>query len=134
MLSDDWKELRECAVLIRYPQRQVFIDSGNPDLDYPSLHHSILRIELQSGVQYAVDLDGAQFGFYEPVCPWEEYLSSRMAGVIEVGYLGMVEKRFARPDTATKFCSKENAKAIGSERFDLFKGWLKKKHLKILRS
>ncbi|KAH6715763.1 hypothetical protein BKA61DRAFT_719791 [Leptodontidium sp. MPI-SDFR-AT-0119] len=41
--------------------------------------HDIWIVTLKaSGEKYAVDLTGAQFGYYEPVSPWDEFVANRV--------------------------------------------------------
>jgi hypothetical protein len=44
----------------------------------PVLKHTILRVELKSGKEYAVDLSGAQFGWHEAILLWDEYVEKRV--------------------------------------------------------
>ena len=40
--------------------------------------HEIIQIRLKSGEIYAVDITGAQHGYYESVYPWEQHLQARV--------------------------------------------------------
>jgi hypothetical protein len=40
--------------------------------------HTCLRVTLNSGELYALDMTGAQFGYFEPVTPWKEFYENRV--------------------------------------------------------
>jgi hypothetical protein len=46
--------------------------------------HEVLKVTLKDGgEQYALDLAGAQYGYYAPVIPWEEYVEARVENFID---------------------------------------------------
>jgi hypothetical protein len=46
--------------------------------------HEVLKVTLKDGgEQYALDLAGAQYGYYEPAIPWEEYVEARVENFID---------------------------------------------------
>ena len=45
--------------------------------------HSILKVTVQNGEQYALDMTGAQFGWQEAVIPWNIYAHFRIQHIIE---------------------------------------------------
>lgn len=51
-------------------------DGSEPvsNMDY---RHMVWRVTLQSGDVYAIDLTGSQYGWPDPVCPWQECLDQR---------------------------------------------------------
>lgn len=51
-------------------------------MDIARYMHSIFKITLRNcGGVYCLDLAGAQFGYYNPVKPWFEYLVSRISSI-----------------------------------------------------
>lgn len=40
--------------------------------------HEILKVTTVSGVAYAIDISGAQYGYPEPVTLWDEYAATRV--------------------------------------------------------
>jgi len=47
--------------------------------------HEILRVTLLSGEIFAVDISGAQYGYYDSVIPWAEYEQRRVSQIVHVG-------------------------------------------------
>jgi hypothetical protein len=46
--------------------------------------HEVLKVTLKDGEeQYALDLAGAQYGYYTPAIPWEEYVEARVENFID---------------------------------------------------
>jgi len=44
--------------------------------------HSIIKITLiYGGESYALDLTGAQYGYFDPIMPWSEYLTTRVLSI-----------------------------------------------------
>lgn len=54
--------------------------------------HEILQARLKSGEVYAIDLTGAQYGWYEPIMEWDEY-SSRCIELISITSSGIDGRR-----------------------------------------
>lgn len=50
---------------------------GNPSISNADYRHVCWRVTLNSGGVYAIDLTGAQYGYYNPVCTWKECLDKR---------------------------------------------------------
>lgn len=65
------------------------------------MHHIIFRVTLTNGEQYAVDLAGAQYGYHKECLTWQDYSTSRIEKVIEIGALGATKKALA-DDTEKK--------------------------------
>ncbi|TAQ86697.1 hypothetical protein B7494_g4976 [Chlorociboria aeruginascens] len=46
--------------------------------------HRLLQVEVsESGERYALDLAGAQYGYYDAVTPWEEYAEKRVLSIVD---------------------------------------------------
>lgn len=58
----------------------------------PELGHWVLRVVLKGGKSYAVDIAGAQFGYHQPVSPWESFYSERVQRIDEVRPFGHINK------------------------------------------
>lgn len=42
-------------------------------------HHDVIKLRLKAGGEcYALDLTGAQFGYYDPITPWQEYIDTHV--------------------------------------------------------
>lgn len=57
------------------PMQTVRPDGPNRGNDCP---HVILMVTLKDGEMYAVDVTGAQYGYYDSVYPWDQYLQTRV--------------------------------------------------------
>lgn len=47
-------------------------------LQDPIFEHEVIKITLHSGETYALDLSSAQYGYFEPIVPWDSYVASRV--------------------------------------------------------
>jgi len=44
--------------------------------------HEIIHVTLKHNAeQYALDISSAQYGYYEPVVPWREYMAERVRSI-----------------------------------------------------
>ena len=59
----------------RMPQPRVLYLGGG-------VRHEVLQLKLRSGEVFAVDISGAQFGYYDPVTPWTVYQQNRVLKVL----------------------------------------------------
>lgn len=57
-------------------------------IDWIDYQHAILRVTTLSGEHYALDLTGAQYGWTEPVLPWDTFLASRVGRIDKIEYFG----------------------------------------------
>ncbi|THY31360.1 hypothetical protein D6D01_02941 [Aureobasidium pullulans] len=69
--SNICKKITECLVKVITPARPTRYARDEWDLDW--IHH-ILKAVLPSGEIYAIDLTGAQYGWYEPIIHWAKYM------------------------------------------------------------
>lgn len=46
-------------------------------IDNTEFRHSLFKIALHNDELYALDLTGAQYGWFEPLCPWTEVVENR---------------------------------------------------------
>ncbi|KAL9098419.1 MAG: hypothetical protein Q9163_005916 [Psora crenata] len=93
--------------------------SGNQDSN-TAYRHSIVKITLKSGDQYALDVSGAQYGYPNPLTPWGRYFETRVEYIEATKSLGH-HKRFhrylERPEQGCegiKTCNEEIAGVINS--------------------
>ncbi|KEQ63059.1 uncharacterized protein M437DRAFT_48047 [Aureobasidium melanogenum CBS 110374] len=70
LLKDICKDITEAMVKVKKPVRATRYGTGEWDLDWT---HTVFKAVLVSGETYAIDLAGAQYGFYEPVILWSKY-------------------------------------------------------------
>ena len=63
------------------PRRIITIAPDGTQTDNALQVHSILQIALKNGECSAIDITGVQFGYDNPVIPWENYNSSRIQEV-----------------------------------------------------
>ena len=68
-------------VVPKNPKRLITSDNTNQheqSEQQNASNHEIFKVEVGCGKIYALDLTGAQFGYYEPLTPWEDYLRKRV--------------------------------------------------------
>ena len=58
-------------------RRLITINVLGAEMDAECNHLNIL-VKLRSGESYALDFTGAQYGYYEPVVPWDLYEDTRV--------------------------------------------------------
>lgn len=80
-----YTKIDEIHIYLQETPRMIYTvdQSGEPDMS--EYGHSLLRVTLKGGEQYAFDLAGAQFGYHETITPWSLYVQTRAeAGSIRV--------------------------------------------------
>lgn len=64
-------------------RRARFVDS-NGIVDMRDCLHTVIKATLKTSNEvFAIDMTGAQFGWYEPALPWEAYSTRRIKAVRE---------------------------------------------------
>ena len=64
------------------------MSGGRTGVDGTDYVHTIIRVTLKNGESYAVDIAGAQYGWHEPVTPWQLYNASRVREIKDVPPFG----------------------------------------------
>ncbi|KAL1954223.1 hypothetical protein VTO42DRAFT_1503 [Malbranchea cinnamomea] len=82
LLKDLSSDIEACLVIIK--NRKILLRDilpcGRPD---PTIEtHYIFKVTLTSGESWALDPTGAQFGFREPLLPWDEYVTARVSEIV----------------------------------------------------
>ena len=62
----------------------MYPGEGTIRIDATDYAHTIVRVTMKNGEKYALDISGAQYGWREPVMPWELYTSRRTRAIKEV--------------------------------------------------
>ncbi|TGO16259.1 hypothetical protein BTUL_0030g00450 [Botrytis tulipae] len=76
------QKIEELNVESKNPKREVLIVGPGGEQDHAHYVHSIFKVTLQNcGGVYCLDLSGAQFGYYNPVTPWSEYVVNRISSI-----------------------------------------------------
>jgi hypothetical protein len=66
--------------------------------------HQVLKLTMNgTGEQYVLDLSGAQYGWYEPIIAWGEFVQSRARAMVQPGTQSFGTRR-------EKFLSKRTGK------------------------
>ncbi|KAI4715359.1 Palmitoyltransferase akr1, ankyrin repeat-containing protein akr1 [Aureobasidium sp. EXF-10727] len=111
LLKDLCTKITEALVKVTKPVRAARYARDEWQLDWM---HSVLKVVLRSGETYAIDLSGAQYGFYEPVILWSKYrercievVSTASIGVDNFSPLGlhartMLGLTFANPESDSR--------------------------------
>ncbi len=78
---------------------------GRTRIDGTDYAHNIIRVTLKNGESYALDIAGAQYGWHEPVTPWQLYNTSRVREIKDVAPFG-----------GTRTCYKTGANNMSEQR------------------
>ncbi|PWO19747.1 NAD-binding Rossmann fold oxidoreductase family protein, partial [Pyrenophora tritici-repentis] len=92
-------EIKEITVTaIKHRLRICFGPAHGPKINTPqSMYHNVYRVVLKQGEVWAIDVTGAQFGYYKPLCSWESF-QQRISKVDRVNDLGHIRHTvFYRP-------------------------------------
>lgn len=54
--------------------------------------HCIIKADLNNGESYAIDVAGAQYGWYDAIMPWDLYMNSRIDRIESVHDLRKIEE------------------------------------------
>jgi hypothetical protein len=79
------EDCREVTSIPKNAKREVVAvnnyNSTSQKLNDP--HHHVLKVILRNGHGcYALDMAGAQYGYYDQTTPWDEYMESRVLRVV----------------------------------------------------
>ena len=59
-------------------RRVVVIEPDSHESDSSKSEHVMFKITINEDEDYALDVTGAQFGFYDPLTPWASYQQNRV--------------------------------------------------------
>jgi len=82
-------DVKEVKVQVKKPARKARYNGHQWDQDFL---HEVLQVRLQSGEVYAIDLTGAQYGWYEPITEWNRF-NLRCSEITRITVLGVDGKR-----------------------------------------
>jgi len=81
------------CVQLKGHKRKVVCSDGRTE--YHDQRHDVLRVVFkESRKAYAIDVTSAQYGYYNPVMPWDEFAKTRAAGFNNLSFT-KEEKRTA---------------------------------------
>ena len=66
--------------------------------DNAEYEHEIMKVTLKSGEVYAIDITGAQHGYYDAVYLWDQYLQTRVKTVGKVMSFGSLKAKYCGPE------------------------------------
>ncbi|KAL8824708.1 MAG: hypothetical protein Q9170_008068, partial [Blastenia crenularia] len=78
LLSGLYISIEEFAFSVKNAKFHMRWFQGNGMSVVREYRHLVLRVTGISGGQYALDMTGAQFGWWETVLPWDFYLATRI--------------------------------------------------------
>ncbi|PMD46812.1 hypothetical protein L207DRAFT_577655 [Hyaloscypha variabilis F] len=79
LLKDLVSEITEVEVIPKNHKREVIAIDDDCVTGQGVGSHSIIKLTLEyGGESYALDLTGAQYGYYDPINPWPDYLNTRV--------------------------------------------------------
>lgn len=82
----------------------MYQKDGLSFVDGTDYTHNVIRVTTENGETFAFDMTGAQYGWHEPVTPWQLYNTSRVRAIKEVVPFG-----------ETKVFCKTRAKTSGKQ-------------------
>ena len=92
--------------------------------------HEIMKVTLRSGEVYAIDITGAQHGYYDAVYLWDQYVQTRVQSAGEAMSFGSLKAKYCGPEWCDLPGLKGIIKSLGkafAEAFDHAVGeWQKK--------
>ncbi|KAK4692496.1 hypothetical protein P7C71_g4724, partial [Lecanoromycetidae sp. Uapishka_2] len=77
--------------LKNHERRVVMIARDGYHNDNTESLHCIIKADLKNGESYAIDVTGAQYGWYDAILPWDLYMESRVDRIESVHYLRKIE-------------------------------------------
>ncbi|MCJ1398892.1 hypothetical protein MMC11_002093 [Xylographa trunciseda] len=83
-------QLEEYAVKGKnYRRSTVVVSPRGPDFnDSRDYEHDLLKITLPDGQAYALDTTSAQYGYYKPIVPWDDFFRWRVEYVLTIRPFG----------------------------------------------
>ncbi|MCJ1386148.1 hypothetical protein MMC17_009274 [Xylographa soralifera] len=69
---------------------------GSDVNDSRTYQHDLLKVTLPGGQAYALDTTSAQYGYYKPLIPWDDFFSWRVDYVIAVRPFGSCKMDFQK--------------------------------------
>jgi hypothetical protein len=104
LLTDISSDITEFSIKFKNSKRELIPVDVNGKESIIDFTHRLFRVILKySGEVYALDLSGAQYGYYDPVAPFETYLEDRARAIVvpENPYFGGTRdafmERFSEP-------------------------------------
>lgn len=93
-----YRTIEQVAFSMQPPPLKVTqeFDSG-PSIDNTCCAHAVYKVTLGCGSVYALDLTGSQYGWFNPVCTWEELLENRC---IKNSFRNIYVPEFGAPELA----------------------------------
>jgi hypothetical protein len=74
-------DIKELSVSCKGQRRQVNFNHADGCPHTTIFFREMLRVTLVDGSVYAFDISSAQYGHYEPVIPWDQYMEQRVTGI-----------------------------------------------------
>ncbi|ESZ92096.1 hypothetical protein SBOR_7511 [Sclerotinia borealis F-4128] len=78
LLNGTIKEIKKIVCEPKNPRRTI---TAGKYTTY-NMDHELFGVILRSGERFAIDISGAQYGYYEPVVRWETYTSTRIEKIL----------------------------------------------------
>ena len=83
LLTDISSDITEFSIKVKNSKRELILIDVNGNENNIDYTHKLFRNTLKySGEVYALDLSGAQYGYYDPVTPFETYLEDRSRAIV----------------------------------------------------
>lgn len=108
---------------------------GGEEKEY---RHIVLKLTTRAGAAYAIDIAGAQYGYRDPVTPWEEFSNRRVQYITDItdSEIGRTSKVDAwSPPMLHGFPEPARDAVLANERViakhmaDSLEAWLASKHV-----
>jgi hypothetical protein len=77
------QDISEISVKFKNPKRKLITVDYKGREEHVDFHHQLIKVTLKQGAgQFAMDFTGAQYGYFAPVVPWQEYYDSRVREMV----------------------------------------------------
>lgn len=88
IVTDICVTIEVAVFLLKDPPLVVILEpDGNSSIRNSDYKHVCWRVALKSGETFALDITGAQYGWYDSLCPWTECLERRCSKeIMRIGF------------------------------------------------
>lgn len=73
-----YTHIEEVDIRLKNHRRCTYFINALGQRDDKEYQHLVLRVTTKGGEQFAFDIASAQYGYHEPVQPWDEFVQSRV--------------------------------------------------------
>lgn len=98
-------ELEEVLISVKAGKRYIVFENGSEE----ARTHCIFKVNLKDGNSYALDLSGAQYGYFRTVMLWTDYMADMVAEILERRAVGSYAQAQALEEKRKRLLRKAGA-------------------------